>query len=129
VKEVLDRFELSDCRLVGITTDNASSKYSMTRKLQSTLEMSGMEWSALRNHIPCMAHVIQLCLGAFMSNLDVTGCTKSWEAHEHDRQFGENEGVLKTTIQKLQKIGNAQIHKVAPMNPGLAKIIEKVTTI
>jgi len=68
---VLDHFELTDGRLLGITTDNASSNYSMTRELQSTLEASGIEWPALRNHIPCMAHVIQLALGAFMSSLGV----------------------------------------------------------
>jgi hypothetical protein len=81
---MLDRFEISDGRLLGITTDNASSNYSMTRELQSTLEASGMKWPALRNHIPCMAHVIQPALGAFMSSLDVKGRTKAWEAHERD---------------------------------------------
>jgi len=90
---VLDRFELTDGRLLGITTGNASSNYSMTRELQSTLEASGIEWPALRNHIPCMAHVIQLALGAFMSSLGVKGPTKSWEAHERDQQFGENESI------------------------------------
>ena len=59
LKDVLDRFELTDGRLLGITTDNAFSNYSMTRELQSTLEASGIEWPAFRNHIPCIAHVIQ----------------------------------------------------------------------
>jgi hypothetical protein len=40
-----------------------------------------------------MAYVIQLALGAFMSSLGVKGRTKSWEVHEHDQQFGENEGT------------------------------------
>jgi len=93
LKDVLDHLELTDSRLLGITTDNASSNYSMTRKLQLTLEASGIEWPALRNHIPCMAHVIQLALGAFMSSLGVTGSTKSWEANECDRDFGENESI------------------------------------
>jgi len=51
-KDVLDHFELSDGRLLGITTYIASSNYWMTRVLQSTLEASGIEWPALRNHIP-----------------------------------------------------------------------------
>jgi hypothetical protein len=37
-KDVLDRFELTNGYLLGITCDNASSNYSMTHKLQSTLE-------------------------------------------------------------------------------------------
>ena len=93
MKDVLDRFKRTVGRLLGITTDNASSNYSMTSELESTLEASGIKWPALGNHIPCMAHVIQLALGAFMCSLGVKGCTKSWEAHEREQQFGENESI------------------------------------
>jgi hypothetical protein len=86
LNEVLDHFEHTDGRMIGITTYNASSHYSMTPKLQSTLEASGIELPAFRNHIPCMAQVIQLALGAFMSSLTVKGHTKAWEAHERDRR-------------------------------------------
>jgi len=123
---VLDRFEIPDGCLLGITTDNASSNYSMTRELQSTLEASGTEWPELRNHIPCMAQVIQLALGAFMSSFGVKGRTKSWEAHERDQQFGENESIDIGKSKRLRKEGNARINKVLAMRPGLAKIIEKV---
>jgi hypothetical protein len=98
----------------------------MTRELQSTLEASGIEWPALRNHIRCMVHVIQLPLGAFMSSLVVKGCTKSWEAHERNQQFGENESIDIGKSQRLRQEGNARINKVVAMRPGLAKIIEKV---
>jgi len=40
-----------------------------------------------------MAHVIQLAWGAFMSSLNVKGHTNSWEAHERDQQFDENESI------------------------------------
>jgi hypothetical protein len=40
-----------------------------------------------------MAHFIQLALSPFMSILGVKGRTKSWEEHEHDQQFGENECI------------------------------------
>jgi len=98
----------------------------MTRKLQSTLEADGMEWPPLRNHIPCMAHVIQLASGAFMSSLGVKGRTKSLEAHECDQQCGENECVDIGRSQRLRKEGNARINKVSAMEPGVGKIIEKV---
>jgi hypothetical protein len=126
LKGVLDVFELTDGHLLGITTDNASSNYLMTRELQTTLEASGIKWPALRNHIPCMAHVIQLSLGAFISSLGAKGHTKSWEAHERDQQFGENESTDIGKSQRLRKEGNARINKVSAMRPGLAKIIEKV---
>jgi hypothetical protein len=126
MKNVLDRFELTDGRLLGITTDNVSSNYSMTCEPQSTLEASGIQWPASRNHIPCMAHIIQLAVGAFMSSLGVKGRTKSWEAHEHNQQFGENQSIDIGKSQRLRKEGNARINKVSAMRPGLAKIIEKV---
>jgi hypothetical protein len=40
-----------------------------------------------------MAHVIQLALGEVMSSLGVKGRAMSWEAHERDQQFGENEST------------------------------------
>jgi len=123
---VLNRFELTDGRLLGITTDNASSNYSMTGKLQSTLEASRNEWPALRNHIPCMAHVMLLALGAFMSSLGVKGRTKSWKAHEREQQFGENGIIDGGKSQRLREEGNDRINKVLAMKRGLAKIIEKV---
>jgi len=123
---VVDRFELTNGRLLGIMTDNASSNYSETRELQSTLEPSRIEWPALRNHTLCMVHVIRLAVGAFMSSLGVNGHTKSWEAHERDQQFGENESIDIGNSVRLRKGGNARISKVSAMRPGLAKIIEKV---
>jgi len=98
----------------------------MTREVQSTLEASRIEWRILGNHIPCMAHVIHLALGAFMSSLGVKGPTKSWEAHECNQQFEENESTDIGKSQWFRKEGNARINKVSAMKPGLAKTIEKV---
>jgi len=61
-----------------------------------------------------------------MSSLGVKGHTKSWEAHECDQQFGENESTDNGKSQRLPKEGNARINKVSAMTPGLAKIIGKV---
>jgi len=98
----------------------------MTQELQSTLEASGIEWRAMRNHIPCMAHINQLALGGFMCSLGVKVWTKSWEAHERDQQFGENHSTNIGNSQRLQKKGNARNNKVLAMRPRIAKIIEKV---
>jgi len=112
--------------LPSITTANASSNYSMTRKLQSTFEVSGIAWLALRNHIPCTEHVRQLAEGLFMSSLCVKGRTESWVAHDRDQEFGDNETLDFGRSQKLRKEGNARINMVSALKPGLAKIIEKV---
>jgi hypothetical protein len=124
--EVFDRFNLTDSRLLKITTDIASSNYSIARELQTTLAACTIEWPALRNHIPWVAHIIQLALGAFMSSLGVKGRNKSWEAHERDQQFGENESTDIEKSQRLEKGGNARINKVWAIRPGLAKKSEKV---
>jgi hypothetical protein len=107
-------------------TDNASSNVSMARELQSTLEVSRIEWPALRKHMPSMGQVIQLVIGAYMSSLGETGRTESYKAHERDRQFGENECIDIGKSQRLRKEGNSRINKVSAMRPGLAMIIEKV---
>jgi len=73
-----------------------------------------------------MAHIIQLALGTFMNSLGVKGRTKSWEAHQHDQQFGENESIDIGKSQRLRKDGDARINIVSAMKPGLAMIIEKV---
>jgi len=63
----------------------------MTCELQSTLEASAIEWPALGNNIPSMAHIMQLALSAIRSSLGVQGHTKSWQAHELNQPYGENE--------------------------------------
>jgi len=61
-----------------------------------------------------------------MSSMGVKGRTNSWEAHEHDQQFGKNESFEIGNSQRLRREGNARITKVSAMRPGLVKIIEKV---
>jgi hypothetical protein len=117
LKDVLNCFEHTDGRLLVITADNASSNYSMTCELQSTLEASSGEWPELRNHIPCMAQVIQRACGALTSCVGVKDGTKSWEAHERDQQFGENERKDIEKSQGLRKEGIARINKVSAMRP------------
>jgi len=73
-----------------------------------------------------MAHIIQLALGPFVSNVGVKGRTNLCEAHERDQQFGENESKEIGKCQRLRKQGNARINKVLAIRPGLATIIEKV---
>ena len=77
MKVVLDCVELTEGHLLGITTDKASSNYSMTRELQTTFEASGIKWPALGNNIPCSVHAILDVVGAFVSSLGVKGHRRS----------------------------------------------------
>jgi len=98
----------------------------MTCEQQSTLEASGIEWPALKNHLPSMAHAIQLGFGAFICRFSFKGYTKSLDTHQRDQQFGENEWMDIAKSQWLRKQGNARNNKVSALRPGLTKIIEHV---
>jgi len=126
LKDVLDHFQQTDSRLHGFTTDKASSNYSMTCEVQITLEASRIEWPKLRNHTACMAYLIQLALGEFISSLGVNCRIKSQEAHECDQQCGENKSTDIGKSERLRTVGNARMYNGSAMRPGLAKIIEKV---
>jgi len=73
-----------------------------------------------------MAHVLQLAICVFLSSLSVKGHPKSWQVHEHDQQFGENESIDIGKSQRLRKEGIAPINNVSAMSSGLAMIFEKV---
>jgi hypothetical protein len=126
LKDMLDHVELTDGHVIDIVTDNSSSNHSLTCELQSTLVASGIEWQALRNNRPCMAHTILLALDTFMSSLGVKDHTKSWEAHQRDHQCGENKSIDIGMSQRLRKEGNTRINKLSALRPGLANIFEKV---
>jgi hypothetical protein len=115
------RFDLDGSRILGITTDNASSNYAMTRKFQEALVASGQEWNAAQNHIPCMAHVIQLVLGAFMASLGIQGRAKSWAEHEREKQTQCQPSKGKVPAKK-----RTRVCRVEELEAGFHKIIEKV---
>jgi len=103
----------------------ASRNHCITREVQSTIELSRFMLPALRYHILCIVHVTQLAWGAFTSRLGVKTFTKSWEAHQLDLQFGEEEILDIWKSQRLCKEGNVGINKMTAMRPGLAKILKK----
>lgn len=119
MQTILHRFGLDTKLLLGVTTDNASSNYSMTRCLQKIFKDRTIEWSASQNHMPCMTHVIQLTLGAFMESLGVKGRGKSWEDTEREKIGQERVG-------QGNRIGGARVKRVELLDPGFSKIVEKV---
>jgi hypothetical protein len=126
LKEVLERFDITNSLLLGIASDNASSNCLIPWERQSTLETFRMERPASRNSIPRMNHVIQLVIGAFMSSLGVKGHTKSWEAHECQQHFGEHKSTELGKSHRLRKEGNGRSYMVSTRMPGGAKIIVMV---
>ena len=58
-------------KILAITTDNASANGTMFKHLQSSIRraIGKMHFEAL--HIPCLAHVVQLSVKAFLDNIKV----------------------------------------------------------
>jgi len=59
-------------KLFCITTDSASNNVKMMKELTKLLRKDGVTWSGLAHHIRCLAHVINLAVKAFLSNLKAT---------------------------------------------------------
>jgi len=73
INDVLARYGIQD-RILGFTTDSASNNRTLTEALNNAWSLLSVEWCQLENHIPCMAHVVQLILRAFMSCIKVKSC-------------------------------------------------------
>jgi len=70
INDVLARYGIHD-RILGFTTDSASNNRTLTQALNNAWSLLSVDWCQLENHIPCMAHVVQLIRGAFMSSIKV----------------------------------------------------------
>ena len=62
---------------VGFTTHTASNNRTLTEVLTNAWSLLSVECCQLENHIPYMAHVVQLILSAFISSIKV----KSQDGH------------------------------------------------
>jgi hypothetical protein len=59
-------------------------------------------------------------------SVGVKALTNSFEALEHNQQFGANASTGIGKSRRLRTEGNTIINNVSAMRPGLAKFIEKV---
>lgn len=60
VYNILEEYNILN-KLQCITTDNASNNYTMTRVLSQKLrDEAGVEWDDETQHLPCLAHIINL---------------------------------------------------------------------
>lgn len=74
-----------ESRLLGFTSDSASNNTTLTRALADALNQLSIDWNCEHNHIPCMAHVVQLILGAFMDHLKI-----KWKGDQMPSVFKES---------------------------------------
>jgi len=70
INDVLARYGIPD-RILGFTRDSASNNRTLTEALNNAWSLQSLEWCQLENPIPCLAHVVQLILGAFVTSIKV----------------------------------------------------------
>jgi len=75
VYDLLDEYGIKE-KLFCITTDNASNNIALVKELSKLLAKDGISWDWKTNHIPCLAHIINLVvqkfLNALVKDLDVS---------------------------------------------------------
>jgi hypothetical protein len=105
VADILKRYKI-ESQLLGFTSDSASNNTTLAAALSEALNQLSIDWDSEHNHIPCMAHVVQLILGAFMDHLKIK--SKGDKVPE----------TFKETY----------VEKVASMEAGFFKTVEKVSS-
>jgi len=76
INDVGARYMIQD-RILAFTTISASNNRTLTKGLNNASSLLSVESCQLENHIPCMAHVVQLMLCAIINSIKV----KSWDGH------------------------------------------------
>ena len=72
-------------KLQCITTDNASNNYAMTRELSRKLrDEAGIEWDHEINHLPCLAHIINLLVKNLLSAIRKKTSSGAYDDEEDD---------------------------------------------
>ena len=70
VLKILQNFNIQN-RLLTIITDNAAINHTMRTNLKDGLNNIKIDWNAVTNTIPCLAHIIQLVVKAFLTELNM----------------------------------------------------------
>ena len=101
--EILKEYNLERI-LFAITTDNAGNNYTMTTDLQFELRYVHSEWDSTVMHIPCLAHVVQLVVKAFLDGIKVTARNEALDKAISDDDLED--------IRKLDKSFNRTLQMV-----------------
>lgn len=106
VFETLTDFGLLE-NLFCITTDNASNNKTMITKLFEDIYVAtGVQHNEKHQHISCLAHVINLVVGAFLKNLKVLADKvddEEGETLQHRIQDGDEKDFALTML-KIREI-------------------------
>ena len=68
VYDILEEFGIKE-KFFCVTTDNASNNLLMVKELSKLLSNDGIKWDYKTQHIPCLAHIINLVVQKFLKTI------------------------------------------------------------
>ncbi len=71
VVNILKKYKLKN-RLLAIIIDNASNNEKMKKEMKKILKELDIEWDHEKNHVSCIASVIQLAVNEFLESMKVS---------------------------------------------------------
>lgn len=98
-------------RIATVTTDNASNNSAMLRYF--SLSPAGEGFDPHYDHMPCIAHVIQLALGKLVEGIKITATNdeiiKNWD-DTHFRKLGNLTGMALTLEKVLRQFFQQRLY-------------------
>ncbi len=70
VVDTLKKYKLKN-RLFAMTTNNASNNEKMRKNIKNVLRDIKIEWDHEKNHVSCIAHVIQLAINELLESMKI----------------------------------------------------------
>jgi hypothetical protein len=71
VVNILKKYKLKN-RLLAIIIDNASNNEKMRKKMKKILKEFDIEWNHEKNHVFCIAHVIQFAVNELLESMKIS---------------------------------------------------------
>jgi hypothetical protein len=71
VVNILKKYNLKN-RLLAIIIDNASNNEKMKKKMKKILRNIDIKWNHKKNHVFCIAHVIQLAINELLESMKIS---------------------------------------------------------
>lgn len=104
VIEVLQRHGIAN-RVLSITTDNATNNNTMIASIQDTIQSLALSDASIFR-VPCISHVIQLCLNELLGKLKAVPDNKEAESEWSDEwiQSSQSRRPTRQVIDTLKKV-------------------------
>ncbi len=101
VLNILKKYNLKN-RLLAVIIDNASNNEKMRKEMKKILKNIDIEWDHKKNHVFCIAHVIQLAINEFLESMKLSAVNDRMnEIFQKDRLNIDKKTDLNNTLLKI----------------------------